>query len=113
MISLMNNGEEDFEDADFDDDDDDDDDHYDDHDDDDDDDGDDDDDDDDDDWRWLKMNFDYTLQKLPWNLKISPWKRRLLLETIIARFHVKLGECIQVLLRWFFLCGFCSARCLA
>ena len=27
-----------------------------------------------------------------WNLKISPWKRRFLLETIIFRFHVKLWE---------------------
>ena len=30
---------------------------------------------------------------LTWNLKISPWKRRFLLETIIFRFHVKLQGC--------------------
>ena len=29
---------------------------------------------------------------LTWNLKISPWKRRFLLETVIFRFHVKLWE---------------------
>ena len=28
-----------------------------------------------------------------WNLKINPWKRRFLLETIIFRFHVKLWGC--------------------
>ena len=32
--------------------------------------------------------------RLTWNLKISPWKRRFLLETIILRFHVKLWGCI-------------------
>ena len=26
--------------------------------------------------------------KLTWNLKMNPWKRRFLLETIIFRFHV-------------------------
>ena len=30
---------------------------------------------------------------LTWNLKINPWKRRFLLETIIFRFHVKLWGC--------------------
>ena len=30
---------------------------------------------------------------LTWNLKIDPWKRKFLLETIIFRFHVKLWEC--------------------
>ena len=30
---------------------------------------------------------------LTWNLKITPWKRRFLLETIIFRFHVKLWGC--------------------
>ena len=32
-------------------------------------------------------------QSLTWNLKMVPWNRRFLLETIICRFHVKLGEC--------------------
>ena len=32
-------------------------------------------------------------QSLTGNLKISPWKRRFLLETIIFRFHVELGVC--------------------
>ena len=30
---------------------------------------------------------------LTWNLKINPWKRRFLFETIIFRFHVKLWGC--------------------
>ena len=32
-------------------------------------------------------------RSLTWNLKISPWKRRFLLETIIFRFHVKFPGC--------------------
>ena len=32
-------------------------------------------------------------RSLTWNLKISPWKRRFLLETIIFRFHVKFQWC--------------------
>ena len=31
---------------------------------------------------------------LTWNLKIDPWKRKFLLETIIFRFHVNLWECM-------------------
>ena len=31
-------------------------------------------------------------QSLTWNLEMAPWKRRFLLDTIIFRFHVKLGE---------------------
>ena len=38
-------------------------------------------------------------RKLTWNLKISHWKRRFLLETIILRFHVKLWGCSQIY-RW-------------
>jgi len=34
-------------------------------------------------------------QSLTWNLKMVPWNRRFLLETLIFRFHVKLGECIE------------------
>ena len=41
----------------------------------------------------------FTLQipseSLTWNLKMVTWNRRFLLETIIFRFHVKLGECIH------------------
>ena len=33
---------------------------------------------------------------LTWNLKINPWKRRILLETIIFRFHVKLWGCMAL-----------------
>ena len=33
--------------------------------------------------------------RLTWNLRISPWKRRFLLETIIFRFHFKLWGCIH------------------
>ena len=36
---------------------------------------------------------------LTWNLKISPWKRRFLLEIIIFRFHVKLWGCSEPI--WF------------
>ena len=31
--------------------------------------------------------------KQTWNLKMDPWKRRFLLETIISRFHVNFWEC--------------------
>ena len=33
-------------------------------------------------------------QSLTWNLKMAPWNRRFLLETIIFRFHVNLPGCI-------------------
>ena len=33
--------------------------------------------------------------KLTWNLKMDPWKRRFLLETIIFRFHVSFQGCIH------------------
>ena len=45
-------------------------------------------------------------RKLTWNLKMSPWKRRFLLKTIIFRFHVSFRGCINFvdmyiyLLRW-------------
>ena len=32
------------------------------------------------------------------HLKMDPWKRRFLVETIISRFHVEFGGCIQQLL---------------
>ena len=31
-----------------------------------------------------------------WNLKISPWKRKVLLETMIFRFHVKIWGCNEL-----------------
>ena len=31
--------------------------------------------------------------KQTWNLKMDPWKRRFLLETIISRFHVNFWGC--------------------
>ena len=37
-------------------------------------------------WKFQKLHP----WSLTWNLKIKPWKRRFLLETIIFRFHVKL-----------------------
>ena len=56
---------------------------------------------------WQQMVIPPAPQSLTWNLKISPWKRRFLLESITFRFHVKLGECIyfvphqrQVLPTW-------------
>ena len=33
--------------------------------------------------------------KQTWNLKMDPWKRRFLLETIISRFHVNFWGCTQ------------------
>ena len=58
---------------------------------------------------WWNGRFLYRLHpwSLTWNLKINPWKRRFLLETIIFRFHVKLWGCISYIaafgleLRWF------------
>ena len=35
-------------------------------------------------------------RSLTWNLKMSPWKRRFLLETIIFRFHVKFRGCTSI-----------------
>ena len=37
--------------------------------------------------------------KQTWNLKMDPWKRRFLLETIISRFHVNFLGCIHQKLR--------------
>ena len=37
---------------------------------------------------------------LTWNLKINPWKRRFLLETIIFRFHVKLWGVYLLTFEW-------------
>ena len=42
--------------------------------------------------------YDIHPGSLTWNLKINPWKRRFLLETIIFRFHVKLWGCILYIL---------------
>ena len=50
---------------------------------------------------WREMRCEPTWQRaltilprsLTWNLKISPWKRRFLLEIIIFRFHVKFPGC--------------------
>ena len=39
-------------------------------------------------WWFLKLDDLYTPQKLTWNLKIDPSKRRFLLGAIIFRFHV-------------------------
>ena len=46
--------------------------------------------------RWLLWYEYIHPRSLTWNLKISPWKRRFLLETIIFRFHVKLWGCIYL-----------------
>ena len=40
-----------------------------------------------------RNNYQIHPWSLTWNLKISHWKRRFLLETIILRFHVKLLGC--------------------
>ena len=44
--------------------------------------------------------------KQTWNLKMDPWKRKFLLETIISRFHVEFQGCMfsqQNMLIWYFL----------
>ncbi len=38
--------------------------------------------------------------KQTWNLKMDPWKRRFLLETIISRFHVNFWGCM-IIWEWF------------
>ena len=44
---------------------------------------------------FLKINLvNLHPQKQTWNLKMDPWKRRFLLETIISRFHVCFRGCI-------------------
>ena len=48
------------------------------------------------------LGFSILPRSLTWNLKISPWKRRFLLETIIFRFHVKFPGYIL-----FFQCCIC------
>ena len=50
---------------------------------------------------WLKRGWSWRMtppipihtRNLTWNLKISPWKRKVHLETIIFRFHVKFRGC--------------------
>ena len=37
--------------------------------------------------------FSYTPPKQAWNLKMDPWKKGFLLETIISRFHVEFRGC--------------------
>ena len=44
-------------------------------------------------WGWYVYTWSLT-----WNLKINPWKRRFLLETIIFRFHVNLQGCIPLII---------------
>ena len=56
------------------------------------------------------------LPKQTWNLKMDPWKRRFLLETIISRFHVEFRgvyyfQLFPHVFGWFFPCKlqFCSS----
>ena len=44
-------------------------------------------------WRKDASYFCVHPRKLTWNLKMSPWKRRFLLKTIIFRFHVSFRGC--------------------
>ena len=41
----------------------------------------------------MTEDIDVRPRNLTWNLKISPWKRKVHLETIILRFHVKFRGC--------------------
>ena len=47
-------------------------------------------------WGVIHVVDEIPSQSLTWNLKMAPRNRRFLLETIIFRFHVKLGECLCV-----------------
>ena len=47
------------------------------------------------DFRW-KLELELQPRKLTWNLKMSPWKRRFLLKTIIFRFHVSFRGCTHM-----------------
>ena len=51
-------------------------------------------------------------RKLTWNLKMKPWKRRFLLETIIDRFHVSFrgGTCYNFHQRLCLTSIFCSTK---
>ena len=51
-------------------------------------------------WNITTLNHPWSLT---WNLKISPWKRRFLLEIIIFRFYVKLRGCYTT--DWKYMCG--------
>ncbi len=47
----------------------------------------------------LRQNVSESVKRLPsqsltWNLKMAPWNRKSLLETINLRLHVELGECM-------------------
>ena len=48
--------------------------------------------------RWILD--DLHTQNSTWNLKISPWKRKVHLETILFRFHVKFRGCIYMKESW-------------
>ncbi len=49
-------------------------------------------------WRGHLIGLSIHPPKQTWNLKIDPWKRRFLLETIISRFHVNFWGCTSL---WF------------
>ena len=51
----------------------------------------------------LYPDFDILPRNLKWNLKIDPWKRRFLLETIIFRGYVSFGECTPLKINMFYL----------
>ena len=47
-----------------------------------------------------RINVRLPSWSLTWNLKMAPWNRWFLLEIILFKFHVKLGECILWLTPW-------------
>ena len=61
-------------------------------------------------WPSNSQRFRLHPPKQTWNLKMDPWKRRFLLETIISRFHVNFWGCISLVLHkkkhisWLYLC---------
>ena len=46
------------------------------------------------------MKIGVHLARLTWNLRINPWKRRNIFQTIIFRFYVNLGGCIPKWMVW-------------
>ena len=43
-----------------------------------------------------ELKYEIHPARLTWNLRINPWKRRNIFQTIIFRFYVNLGGCISL-----------------
>ena len=51
-------------------------------------------------WRFNTYRIHVHPGRLTWNLRIHPWKRKIIFQTIIFRFYVNLLGCIVYLLTW-------------